>query len=120
MYNLGFPGGSQCYLFINHMHGTAAALIAAASFHIQTTYQSICRADNPRADNPLLLMFCASLRINRSFAVLKRQSASVPGDQGSRANTPYDQEKAKLHRSSCHSPHLQAACKHFFKVKKDN
>lgn len=43
--NLGLLCGSQCCLFINHMHGTTALIAAVrGSFHIQTTYQSICRA----------------------------------------------------------------------------
>lgn len=42
----GFPCGNQLYLFINHMHGTTALVDAVrGSFHIQTTYQSICRVD---------------------------------------------------------------------------
>lgn len=42
----GPPPGSLCYLFINRMHGTTVLIAVVHScFHIQTTYQSVCRVD---------------------------------------------------------------------------
>lgn len=74
-------------------------------------------------------MLCAVIhhyvRQRQCFAVLKGRdsdSSSVPYDQGayaSRACTNMRPSPAKLHCSSCHSSHLQAACKqNFLKAKK--
>lgn len=131
--NLGLPYGSQCYLFINYTYGTTALLAAVGdSIHIQITYQTICSdliwSYLPTCSESYVL--CYNLFLCSTEAMLccvKRQGfkyllrylqASTLCTTSMHGHT-LRPSPTKLQCSSCHSQHLQAACKqNFLKAKK--